>query len=155
MFYTDYRVLFSFTVLASFCLSMCVIMWLLPYTHKTKNFMRVGNVLLLFTLCPVPRTVPDIAYPKQVFLEGTKRRRVRMREVERKEESREGIRKERSREWGREKGRKGGVEVPMGQTGKIFDSQSLIGKLEGLNVALTWGLSAQSQKLNSKILSMG
>ena len=103
--------------------------------------MRAGNVLTLFTLCPVPSTVPDIVYPKQVFLERTKRRRDRMREVERKEESREGIRKERSRggrrEAGRKKGRKGGMEVPMGQTGKIFDSQSLMGELEGLNVALT------------------
>lgn len=29
------------------------------------------------------------------------------------------------------------MEAPVGQIGKIFDSQSLMGELEGLNVALT------------------
>lgn len=41
--------------------------------------------------------------------------------------------------WGSRQGegQNGGLEIPMGLIGKIFDSPSLVEKLEGLNAVLT------------------
>lgn len=53
--------------------------------------------------------------------------------MEGKEEMTQGSRQE--------EGRKGGMEIPVGLIGKIFDFPSLVGKLEGLNAALTRGFN--------------
>lgn len=103
-------------------------MWLLSHSHKTRNFIRVGNVLVLFaTLFPVPTTVPDIVCALPIFLEGIHRRRKVGEEEEKEEGKKEGKKgKQAGREADKqEQGSQYWFSISSGKAGRVRCSSYL------------------------------